>query len=65
MFELDLKAYILLCIGAGGVLVVIMVMALCEVSGRWSRIEEAMDARIEEAMKDHDRLMEQKWSRYK
>ena len=57
MFDFDLKAFVWLCIGAGGVLVVIMVMALCEVSGRWSRIEEAME--------DHDRLMEQKWSRYK
>lgn len=60
MFDFDLKAFVWLCIGAGGLLVAIMVMALCEVSGRWSRIEEAM-----EAMKDHDRLMEQKWSRYK
>ncbi|WP_297967084.1 hypothetical protein [uncultured Anaerovibrio sp.] len=57
MFDFDLKAFVWLCIGAGGVLVAIMVMALCKVSGRQSRIEEAME--------DYDRMMKQKWSRYK
>lgn len=58
MFDFDLKAFVWLCIGAGGVLAVMVIMGLCEVSGRMSRIEEEME--------DHDRLMEQKkWSRYK
>ena len=49
MFELDLKAIVWVCIGAGGVIAAMMVLALCKVSGLMSRIEEEME--------DHHRLM--------
>ncbi|KHM50919.1 hypothetical protein SAMN02745671_02433 [Anaerovibrio lipolyticus DSM 3074] len=55
MFELDLKAFVWMCIGAGGVLAVMVIMGLCKVSGRISRIEEEME--------DHDRLMVENWNK--
>ena len=55
MFELDLKAAVWMCIGAGGVIAAMMVLALCEASGRISRIEEEME--------DHDRLMVENWNK--
>lgn len=55
MFELDLKAFVWICIGAGGVLAVMVIMGLCEVSGRISRIEEEME--------DHNRLFVENWNK--
>ena len=55
MFELDLKAFVWMCIGAGGVLAVMVIMGFCKVSGRISRIEEEME--------DHDRLMVENWNK--
>lgn len=55
MFEFDLKAFVWMCIGGAGVIAAMMVLALCEVSGRMSRIEEAIE--------DHDRLMVENWNK--
>ena len=56
MFEFDLKAAVWMCIGAGGVIAAMMVLALCKASGRMSRIEKEME--------DHDRLMVENWNKH-
>lgn len=46
MFEFDLKAFVWLCIGAGGLLIALVIMSLCSVSGRCSRLEEQRENRL-------------------
>ena len=45
MFEFDMKAFVWLCIGAGGTIITLLMMSLCEVSGRCSRLEEQRENR--------------------
>ena len=40
MFEFDLKEFVWFCIGAGSLLITLLMMSLCSVSGRCSRMEE-------------------------
>jgi hypothetical protein len=46
MFEFDLKAFVWFCIGAGSLLITLLMMSLCSVSGRCSRMEEQDEDRI-------------------
>jgi hypothetical protein len=46
MFEFDLKAFVWFCIGAGGLLITLVMMSLCSVSGRCSRLEEQRENRL-------------------
>ena len=55
MFEFDLKAFVWMYIGGAGVIAVMMVLALCETSGRMSRIEEEIE--------DHNRLFVENWNK--
>lgn len=45
MLEFDMKALVWLFIGAGGMLMALLMMSLCEVSGRCSRLEEQRENR--------------------
>lgn len=45
MFDFDLKAFVWLCIGAGGMVITLLMMSLCSVSGRCSRMEELKEAK--------------------
>ena len=46
MFEFDLKAFVWFCIGAGSLLITLLMMSLCSVSGRCSRMEEQRENRL-------------------
>ena len=45
MFEFDMKAFVWLCIGAGGTMITLLMMSLCSVSERCSRLEEQRENR--------------------
>lgn len=45
MFDFDLKAFVWFCIGAGGMVITLLMMSLCSVSGRCSRLEEQRENR--------------------
>ncbi|WP_026766108.1 hypothetical protein [Selenomonas ruminantium] len=46
MFEFDLKAFVWFCIGAGSLLITLVMMSLCNMSARCSRLEEQNEDRL-------------------
>ncbi|SDP00040.1 hypothetical protein [Selenomonas ruminantium] len=46
MFEFDIKALLWLAIGAGGTLMALLMLSLCSVAGKCSRLEEQAENQL-------------------
>lgn len=46
MIEFNFNSLLWLCIGAGSTLTIMLMLGLCAVSGRWSRMEECLNTQL-------------------
>ena len=46
MIELNINSILWLCIGVGSTLIIMLMLGLCAVSGRCSRMEERLNTRL-------------------